>query len=89
MIDVPILPLGLDKARHTPMFTLESLPGALVASHRTTVWAELHVQTGSVRYIDLEGETRRDIRVDAGQTAVIVPGIAHRVEPSTDAAFFV
>lgn len=65
MIDVPILPLGLDKARHTPMFTLESLPGALVASHRTTVWAELHVQTGSVRYIDLEGETRRDIRVDA------------------------
>ena len=89
MIDEPILPVGLVKARRTPIFTLESLPAALVASHRTTVWAELHVQSGSVRYIDLEGETRRDIRVDAGRTAVIVPGIAHRVEPSTDAALFV
>lgn len=89
MIDEPTLPVGLIEARHTPMFTPDSLPAALVASHRTTVWAELHVQAGSVRYIDLDGDGRRDIRVEASQTAVIVPGVEHRVEPSTDAAFFV
>lgn len=88
-MDEPILPVGLVEARHTPLFTAESLPAELTASHRTTVWAELHVQDGSVRYIDLEGESPRDTRVDIGQSAVIVPGVEHRVEPSTDAVFFV
>lgn len=71
------------------MFTPESLPPALTASHRTTVWAALHVETGSVRYIDLEGDEARDVRVEAGQWIVIAPEVQHRVEPSTDASFFV
>jgi truncated hemoglobin YjbI len=47
------------------------------------------VQEGSVRYTDLEGEDRRDVRVEAGDSLAIAPGIAHQVEPSTDARFFV
>jgi hypothetical protein len=58
-------------------------------SHRTTVWATLHVQTGSVRYIDLEGPFPRDVRLVAGDSSVIQPGVEHYVEPSTDAKFFI
>ena len=85
----PVLPSGLVEARHSPLFGLGSLPELLAESHRTTVWAELFVQKGSVRYIDLEGELQRDEVIDAGQSAVIVPGVEHRLEPSTDAVFFV
>lgn len=61
----------------------------LAESHRTTVWAELFAKRGSVRYIDLEGDSQRDEVVDADNSAVIVPGAQHRVEPLTDAEFFV
>jgi hemoglobin len=85
----PVLPSGLVEARYSPLFDLGSLPELLGESHRTTVWAELFVQKGSVRYIDLDGESPRDEVIDAGQSAVIVPGGEHRLEPSTDAEFFV
>lgn len=83
------LPTDLIEGRHTPVFDAQSLPEPLAASHRTTVWAELHVQAGSVRYVDLEGADPRDIRLDPGDRAVIAPGVEHYVEPATDAAFFV
>ena len=85
----PVLPSHLVEARHTPLFDFESLPAILAKSHRTTVWAELRVQSGSVRYVDLEGDDQRDVRLEAGGSAVIVPGVEHNVEPSTDATFFV
>lgn len=66
-----------------------TLPDALAESHRTTVWAEIRVQTGSVRYVDLEGDMPRDDRLEAGDIAVIEPGVEHYVEPSTDARFYV
>ena len=53
------------------------------------MWAEIRVQAGTVRYVDLEGDTPRDERLEAGDRAVIVPGIEHHVEPSTDALFYV
>lgn len=85
----PTLPTQLVEARRTPLFEVATLPDALASSHRTTVWAELRVQDGSVRYIDLEGDAPRDERLDAGDSAVIVPGVEHHVEPSTDARFYV
>lgn len=85
----PTLPPDLIEARHTPLFDFRSLPDALATSHRTTVWAELHVQAGSVRYIDLEGPSPRDVRLEPSASAVIVPRVEHHVEPSTDAKFFV
>jgi len=88
-MDEPTLPVGLVEARHTPLFDYQSLPDALTKSHRTTVWAELWVQAGSVRYIDLEDSSPRDVRLDPGDSVVIVPGVEHQVEPSTDAKFFV
>ena len=88
MVD-PVLPTHLVAARRTPLFDAESLPAALARSHRTAVWAMLRVEDGSVRYIDLEGESPRDMRLGAGDSAVIRPGVEHRVEPSTDARFFV
>lgn len=85
----PTLPANLVEARHTPLFDDTTLPDALARSHRTTVWAEIRVQAGTVRYIDLEGDAPRDERLAAGESAVIVPGIEHHVEPSTDARFYV
>lgn len=85
----PLLPAQLIEARHTPLFDYQSIPDALAASHRTTVWAELRVQAGNVRYIDLEGDDPRDESLEAGETAVIAPGVEHHVEPSTDAQFYV
>lgn len=83
------LPGGLVEARRTPLFDHRSLPDALERSHRTTVWATLHVQEGSVRYVDTEGDERRDERLDAGESIAIPPDLTHAVEPSTDARFFV
>lgn len=83
------LPVGLVPARRTPLFDHDSIPAPLARSHRTTVWATLHVVGGSVRYADLEGEHRRDERLDPGDEIAIPPGVPHEVEPSTDASFFV
>lgn len=88
-MEEPTLPAELIEGRHTPLFDFRSLPESLAESHRTTVWAQLFVQAGSVRYIDLEGASPRDVRLEPGDSAVIVPGIEHQVEPSTDATFFV
>ena len=87
-MDEPRLPAELVEARRTPLFDHTTLPDALANSHRTTVRAEIRVQAGTVRYIDLEGDSPRDERLDAGDGAVIAPGIEHHVEPSTDAQFY-
>lgn len=88
-MDEPMLPAQLIEARRTPLFDVATLPDALATAHRTTVWAELRVEAGSVRYVDVEGDAQRDERLEAGDSAVIVPGVEHHVEPSTDARFYV
>lgn len=88
-MDEPEFPAELVEARRTPVFDVATLPKTLAESHRTTVWAALLVQTGSVRFLELEGESPRDVRVQSGDRAVIVPGVEHYVEPSTDATFFI
>ncbi len=81
------LPSQLQPARRTPLFDRDSVPPALLKAHRTSVWAELHVQIGRVRYVDLEGESPRDEWLDSGDHVVVPPDVEHRVELSTDAAF--
>ena len=66
----PQLPPGLIEGRHTPLLGEDNLPGQLALVHRTTVWATLHVQLGSVRYVDLTGPDPRDLRLVAGDSAV-------------------
>ncbi|MEO6123805.1 MAG: DUF1971 domain-containing protein [Ilumatobacteraceae bacterium] len=88
-MDEPTLPAQLVEARRTPLFDFATLPDALANSHRTTVWAEIRVAVGTVRFVELEGDEPRDERLDSGESAVIVPGIEHHVEASTDAQFYV
>ncbi len=83
------LPSGVVPVRRTPLFTHTSLPPGLAKPHRTSVWAELRVQAGSVRYMDLEGESRRDLQLQAGEVAVIAPNVQHQVALSADAEFFI
>lgn len=82
------LPRGLVAARRTPLFDHETLPAPLATSHRAAVWAVLHVEEGDVDYADLEGESPRQVRVEAGEHIVIKPDVLHRVDPSTDARFY-
>jgi tellurite resistance-related uncharacterized protein len=84
-----LIPDGLVEGRRTPLFETATLPDPLAVVHRTTVWATLHVQDGSVRFVDLAGMTPRDTRLEAGVSVVIAPGVDHQIEPSTDASFFV
>lgn len=84
-----VLPHGLVEARRTPRFDHTTLPASLAASHRTAVWAEVRVESGSVRFTELEGDAPRDVRLEPGESAVIVPGVEHQVEPSTDAIFYI
>lgn len=88
-MDDTTLPAELVDARRTPLFDLASLPEPLAESHRTTVWAELRVEAGTVRYVELEGASPADVRVTAGEAQVIPPLVEHRVDPSTDARFYV
>jgi len=83
------LPIGLVPERRTPLFDVDSIPAALRRPHRTTVWARIHVEQGTVRFLDLQGDDRRDLRLEAGDSAVIEPDVEHQVEPSTDARFYV
>lgn len=85
----PRLPQGLVEGRRTPLFDGTNVPEPLATVHRTTVWATLHVQRGSVRYVDLVGTDPRDVRLETGDSAVIAAEVDHQIEPSTDAAFFV
>ena len=89
MTEPTTLPLGLVEARRTPLFDFSTLPAPLAESHRTTVWAEIVVQAGNVRYVDLDGDADRNLGLGPGDTAVIEPGVEHQVEPSTDALFYV
>lgn len=87
------LPGHLVTARRTPRFDHASLPAPLARAHRTTVWATLHVEAGTVRYVDLvpgrDGDERRDERLETGDHVVIPPEVDHEIDPSTDARFFV
>ena len=89
MNDELAIPLGLVEAR--PDADVHSrVSAACVACFASDNGVgELHVHAGSLRYIDPEGESPRDVRVDAGHLVVIVPGVQHRGELSADAAFIV
>jgi hemoglobin len=88
-MDDPVRPTDLVEGLRTPLFDPLSMPEELAEPHCTTVWAELRVEAGSVRYTDLDVDAPRDVRLGPGDSATIVPGVDHRIEPSTDAQFFV
>ena len=85
----PMIPPGLVEVRRTPVFDRETLPAGLARTHRTTVWAELVVIEGSVDFREVGVTEPRALCVRAGDKAVIVPNVAHRIELADGARFFV
>ena len=83
-------PDDLQSQRRTPEFTYTTLPEGLRKAHTTKVgvWGLLHVTQCELIYI-LERDEEQTIRVGAGDTAVIVPEMLHRVALKPDAAFFI
>lgn len=82
----PQIPAGTKPGRKTPVFSAETMPPALGRDHVTTVWAELVVLCGSVRFFD---ETGRTHTATSAHPVAIIPNTKHRIEPSSDAEFYV
>jgi tellurite resistance-related uncharacterized protein len=81
------LPKGLTESRRTPVFTPATMPAGLKKSHVAPLWAVLHVERGSVVFVD-ETDGSKNI-VHSDETHVIVPGHFHHVSPSEDAEFYI
>ena len=85
------LPPGLTCYKRTAEFTIETVPQALLSTHRVKpgVWALLRVLRGHVRYCR-DGETADSMVVAPGGAAVIEPNMPHHVELlDADSTFFV
>ena len=79
------IPEGSIAGRTTPEFTAETVPNALLHNHHTTVWAELIVEQGSVRFV--QDEPPYNAIATASSPVVIPPNVKHRVEPTPGCRF--
>lgn len=73
------LPDGLVPSHSSPIFSQDTIPGALQREHALAPghWGMLNVLEGSLRFVNLEtGETRR---ISAPDHVTIHPRMPHRV----------
>ena len=73
----------------TPVFSPETVPVALQSENTTRagVWAKIVVTAGRLRYhVRL---LERVVELTAGESAVVVPEVPHRVELLADTRFYV
>jgi len=84
------MPEGVLAYQRTKDFDEGTVPAGLLSDHATKpgVWGILRVITGALTY-SVEPPLERDILVEAGGTAVIVPEVTHRVRPEGAVRFFV
>ena len=84
------LPDTFEPYKRTVEFDEQSVPPGLRADHSTKrgVWGVIHVLAGSLTYI-VEPPLAREQVVGAGQTAIVVPQVKHRVRPEGAVRFFV
>jgi len=84
------LPSQVQPYKRTDDFTTRTIPAGLLRDHSTKagVWGVLHVLEGALRYI-VEPPLAREQVVHAGERAVIVPEVLHRVVAEGDVRFFV
>ncbi len=75
------LPEGLDLARTSPTWDEESIPPALLVTHRVArgTWGLIDVERGSLRFV-LEGDPPRQVLVDPRLAQPIPPEVGHHVE---------
>jgi tellurite resistance-related uncharacterized protein len=89
------LPDDLVLVRTTPEFTDRSVPAGLLRAHRVAdgTWGRILVRKGSVRFVfeepPTEGEPCTSHDLSAGDSLVIPPRTAHRVEPAEGSQFVV
>jgi len=83
-------PDGYVAHRRTREFDETTVPAGLTSEHATKhgVWARIHVVSGAVLY-HVGPPISHSFRVDPASSAVIVPGVRHRVEPEGPVRFFV
>ena len=81
-------PEGLTKYSETPLFTAESVPGALLKAHATKpgVWGKLQVLEGGLHYIVLGPPASRSF-IGAGDHGVIEPTVPHHLELAGPVSF--
>jgi tellurite methyltransferase len=81
------LPAGLSVYKHTPTFSEDSVPDALLRDHRTKagVWAEIVVEEGRLEY---ESE-RGTFVLRPGVVGMVEPERPHRVRPLGAVQFYV
>jgi len=84
------MPEGLVAYKRTATFDEGTLPAGLRAAHTTRrgVWGLIHVLEGRLRYC-IEGEGGREVVLEPGTPGVVVPELAHHVEPAETVRFFV
>lgn len=79
--DATELPPHFVAYRRTAEFTEASLPAGLRSGHATTagVWAKIHVHDGRLRYCIEDSGAVHELA--AGDVGIVVPEVAHHVEP--------
>ena len=84
------LPESFAPYKRTADFDEHSVPAGLLADHSTKrgVWARIHVLGGALTYI-VEPPLAREQLVAAGESAIVVPEVVHRVRPEGPVRFFV
>jgi tellurite methyltransferase len=75
------MPSGHVAYRKTSVFTADTIPSGLSSKHTTKagVWGRLEVLSGSIAYV-VEGPLEARHVLAAGESAVIVPEVEHRVD---------
>ena len=83
------LPERVVAYQHTPVFTERSIPASLRTKHVTAagVWARITVTEGTLRYrVDTLGI---EIDLAPDRPGIVVPELAHSVQPTGAVRFFV
>jgi tellurite methyltransferase len=84
------LPSGFLPYQRTKVFTEETVPVGLLASHATKrgVWGLIHVHSGALSY-SVDPPLRAAHRLAPGVQGVIVPEVEHAVKPIGPVRFLV
>lgn len=82
------MPDGCAKYGESPVFTAESVPEKLRASHslKAGTWGKMRVEQGRVEYF-LEGETQPLKIIEVGTVHIIPPEERHYITVSPDVRF--
>lgn len=83
------LPIGIEPYARSPLFTAQSVPQKLLASHdlKVETWGRLNVLQGTVKYF-ITGQDESHL-ITAPEIHIIPPQEKHYIEPSDDAEFFI